>query len=73
MDKRILKRIAKEWCKGMLYANNLSSFDDELDALLSVEEQQYIVDETKKLADRITKEDYSTSLAQLVKKYYEFE
>ena len=72
MDKRILKQIAKEWCKGILLSNEASSFDSNLDEMLSQEEQNYIVIESHKIANRITKEDYSASLSKIVEKYYDF-
>ena len=73
MDKRILKKIAKEWCKGILLANELDAFDDKLDEILTPEEQQFIVEESHKIPKRITSEPYSSSLEQIVGKYYDFE
>jgi hypothetical protein len=72
MDKNILKKIAKEWCKGILMANGGDSFlDAEQEGLLTMEETDYILRETDKIANRITKEEYSSSLDDIIKKYYE--
>jgi len=74
MDKLILKKIAKEWCRGILLANGTDSLMDlEQDGLLSVEESSYIVEECHRIAERITKEPYEANLENIVKKYYEIE
>ncbi|PHR23577.1 MAG: hypothetical protein COA36_16735 [Desulfotalea sp.] len=74
MDKNILKKIAKEWCKGILLANEGDSFSDTIDnGLLTEKEAAFILKETTKIAERITKETYSTSLELIVRKYYEIE
>jgi hypothetical protein len=69
MDKRILKQIAKEWAKGILLATDMDSFDKEL----NTDEQSYVLDEVHKIARKITEEDASGSLPQIIRKYYDFE
>jgi len=72
MDKNILKKIAKEWCKGILLANDGDSFGDAIDdGLLTDEEASFILNESYKIAERITKEPYLTSLDNIIGKYYE--
>ena len=72
MDKNILKKIAKEWCKSILLANDGDSFGDAIeDELLTEEEAAFILGETEKIAQRITKEPYTSNLTDIVKKYYE--
>ena len=72
MDKRILKKIAKEWAAGILYhGTGIDSFSGEE---LTIEEQGYIVDEVHKIGLRIFKDDIpSVELPEIVAKYYEFE
>lgn len=71
MDKRILNKIAKEWCKGILLARDGQSFDD--DSLLDVDEQIYILQQVDKIAERITPTSASQSLVQIINKYYKIE
>lgn len=71
MDKRILNKIAKDWAKSILIATAMDC--EELDDVLSQEEQNYIVKEIDKVADRITKDAAETNLVAIVKKYYEIE
>jgi len=72
MDKLILKKIAKEWCKGILLANDGDSFGDSIESgLLTEEEADFILIETRKIAERITKEPYIASLNEIIGKYYE--
>jgi hypothetical protein len=71
MDKRILNRIAKDWAKSILIATEMDC--EELDDVLSAEEQYYIIAEVEKIADRITKSTAETNLVSIVKKYYEFD
>lgn len=73
MNKNILKNIAKEWAKGILLSTEGVSFDEEFEDLLSTDEEHYIINEVHKIAERITKEDYTPSLVDIVKKYYELE
>ena len=70
MDKRILKKIAERWCKGILLANDLT--DEETAELLSEEEMEYLQQESFKIARRITKENHAISLNELIKEYYDF-
>jgi len=68
-NKRILKEIAKRWCKGIIFANEASvSFED---TGLSSEEIDCIEDECKKIMERITKEDLAVNTESLVNEYYE--
>ena len=71
MDKRILKKIAERWCKGILLANDLT--DEETAELLSEEEMSFIQEESFRIAQKITKEQHAISLNELIKEYYEFE
>jgi formate-dependent phosphoribosylglycinamide formyltransferase (GAR transformylase) len=71
MDKRILNKIAKDWAKSILIATAMDC--EELDDILSQEEQDYIVEEVEKVADRITKDKAETNLVSIVAKYYEIE
>ena len=72
MDKKILKKIAKEWAAGILYhGTGMDSFSGEE---LTAEEQGYIVNEVHKIGLRIFKDDIpSVELSKIVAKYYEFE
>lgn len=69
MDKKILKQIAKEWAKGILLATSMDAFDEELD----IEEQIFVLAEVYKIANKITTEEESGSLPEIIKKYYDFE
>ena len=71
MDKRILKKIAERWCKGILLANDLT--DEETAKLLSKEEMEYLQNESYKIAEKITKEKHALCLNTLIKEYYDFE
>jgi hypothetical protein len=71
MDKRILKKIAERWCKGILLANDLT--DEETAELLSEEEMNFLQEESFRIANKITKEHHALSLNELIKEYYEFE
>jgi len=74
MDKLILKKIAKEWCKGILLACDGDALGDaQDDELITQDEASYIVSEAHKIAKRITKEPYLTSLTKIINKYYETE
>ena len=71
MDKSILKKIAKDWAKSILLETNLTSFD--ADSLLTLDEQNYVLAEVVKLAEKLTKDPYEPSLRQMISKYYESE
>ena len=71
MDKRLLKKIAKDWAKGILIATAMD--EDELDDVLNEDEQMYIVEEVKNIADRITSDTAITNLVEIVGKYYKIE
>jgi hypothetical protein len=71
MDKLALKKIAKEWCKGILMACDLT--DEETAELLTEEEMDYIQKEVFKIADRITKAPQAHNLNDCIKKHYEIE
>lgn len=68
MDKNILKKIAKDWCKSILLANEGSSFGD--DSLLTIEEQNFILKETKKIAAKITNNPPKTNIEDIISQYY---
>jgi len=51
-DKLVLKRIAKRWCQAILIANDITG--ESTCELLSEEEIDYILQECKKIAFRIT-------------------
>jgi hypothetical protein len=68
MDKLILKKIAKKWCKGILMACDLT--DEETSQLLTEEEMDYIQKEAFKIANRITKEEQAHNLNTCIKEYY---
>lgn len=68
-NKRELKKIAQEWCKSILHANDLTSFDDRL----TIDEQCYILKQSRAIADRITKEPISADLNHIIDKYFNFE
>ena len=71
MDKAILKKIAADWCKSILLSNDSSFMVD--DDILSEEECQYILEESKKIANRISKKPTLPSMMEIVGRYYEFE
>ena len=71
MDKRILREIAKRWCKGILLANDLT--DEETAELLSEEEMSFIQEESYRIANKITNLETPTSLNELIKEYYSFD
>lgn len=75
MDKRILKKIAKEWASGILFhGTGMDSFDT--DSGLTQDEQGFIVEEVQRLGmslmKGIGKEEPETSLDVIIRKYYEF-
>ena len=70
MDKRILKKIAKEWCQAILLANGTDSFAEIDKDLLTQDEQFYIVSESHRIAHRITNEPPVYELEEIIKKYY---
>lgn len=51
-------------------ANDATAFEGDL---LNVDEITFVLDECKKIAERITKEHSSYSLREIIEKYYEFE
>ncbi len=68
MDKRILKKIAKDWAKGILFATGTDSFEEN--SIMSLEEQQYIVNEVQNIGMKLTDGNVETSLDDIVAKYY---
>jgi len=69
MDKLILKKIAKRFCKGVLEMSEASiHFEDRL----TQQECEFIQEEIQKIADRITQEAGAVTTEELVKEYYEF-
>lgn len=74
MDKRILKKITKEWCKGILLACETDAFSESVsEGLITEEEAGYIVDEAHKLAERITDSRQLFDVKEIIKQYYEIE
>jgi len=74
MDKRILKKIAAEWSKGILLACGTDTFIDAIDeGLITEEEAGYIVDESHKIARRLFKGEQLFDVDEIIKKYYEME
>lgn len=75
MDKRILKKIAKEWASGQLLGSDMSSFVCDPDIDMSYEEIVYIVDEVHKIAFNIIKdldiEHPQQKLSGIIDRYYE--
>lgn len=68
-DKRILREIAKRWCKGIISANEpMISFQN---TGLLLEQIEVIQDECLRIMDRITKLDTPTNTSTLVDEYYE--
>ncbi len=67
MKKQLLRKIAKEWAKGIL----MSTCPDgkEIDALLSQDDQIYLTEQVHKVGERITGEMPMGSLEDIVKKY----
>lgn len=70
MDKRILKEIAKRWCKAILIANDVT--DSETMEMLSQEEQDYLLSQVEVIANRITDRETDISLNDIIKEYYDF-
>lgn len=68
-DKIILNKIARRWAKGILEAATMDC--EEADECLSPEEQMYVVNEVKKIAEGITKEPNNTSLSAIIQDYFE--
>jgi len=68
MDKRILKNIAKDWAKGILFATGTDSFDEN--SILSLEEQEYIVEQVQNIGMKLTSGYVETNLDNIVAKYY---
>ncbi len=68
MDKRILKKIAKDWAKGMLVHTDIDcEFADEV---LTIDEQMYIVDEVAKIGERLIKGEAENNLEEIIRKHY---
>lgn len=72
-NKRILKKIANEWAAGILFATEGSSFDEEMDEILTAEEQEYIIDHVESIARKLASGDIHSNLNVIVKKYSEIE
>lgn len=70
-NKRILKEIAKRFCKSVLYNSEASVHFD--DTGLTEEEVEFIQKEIEAIASRITKLETITSTDELVNQYFEFE
>lgn len=69
-NKRVLKKIAQDWCKSILLANDMASFDDDL---LTQDEQAYIVDQCHKIAESLSDRPTIFSLPKIIEQYYEIE
>ena len=74
MDKRILKKIAKDWAGSILFACDMTSFQDlEEDGILTLEESEYILNQTHKIAKGITDNILGGSIETILEKYYTIE
>ena len=73
MNKTILKKIAKDWCKSILLSNEaMVSFDKLLeDGLLTMEEVMYIQEYTDKIANSITKNNSGDTIIEIFSQYYD--
>lgn len=69
MDKLILKKIAKRWCKGVL--ENSEALVSFYESGLTYEQVNYIQDEIQKIAERITEEESVPDTTMLVDEYFE--
>ena len=68
-NKLVLREIAKRWCKGIIWANEaVVSFQD---TELTIEEIDYIQEESNKIMQRITDKPISFNVEELVKEYYD--
>lgn len=67
-NKRLLKKIAQDWCKSILLANGMDSFDD--DVLLTSEEQGYIVNECHKIAESLSDRQTRFTLPEIIEQFY---
>lgn len=72
MDKRILKEIAKRFAKSVLLESGTSDFAF-MDSGLSIEEEQFVIEELHKIGERITALPVTNDATELVKQYYDFE
>jgi len=63
-NKKALKRIAKRWCQSILLMNDIVS--ETTCKLLTEDEQDYIIQECKKIAFRIIKEIPSVDLDEII-------
>lgn len=71
MNKRILKKIAKDWAKGILFSTEGGSFEASMG--LTHEEESYIIEEVHKIGRRIIGGNIEVDLEEIIKKYYTFE
>lgn len=73
MDKRILKKISKEWCKGILLACESDAFGDLMsEGVLTPEEVDYIIEEAMNTAERIfPNKPQEFDVEKIVSRYYE--
>lgn len=67
MDKLILRKMARDWAKGILMACDTTSWSD----LLTEDENAYLVGEVDKIANRITPDAAEQSVDRIFEKYYE--
>jgi hypothetical protein len=71
MEKRVLKQIAKRWCKGVLMASEaICSFET---SGLSEEEMYFLQSEITAIANRITDKQAAGDTDELVSEYYDFD
>ena len=69
-NKRILKKIAKEWVASML--SNIDHSNGNEDDLLDFEEMSVVLKEIQRISDSIYKSPKS-SFPAIVKRYFYFE
>jgi len=71
MDKRILKEIAKRFAKSVLLESGTSDFAF-MESGLTEDEHQYVIEELRKIGERITPLPVTNDATELVKEYYDF-
>lgn len=73
-NKRILKQIAKEWCKGILLACEGDAFDAAIDeGLINEEEASYIALIATEIGEKITNAPYCPDLTEIIRDKFKYE
>lgn len=73
-DKNTLKRVAKDWVKGIIMSCETDAFWEAIDeGLLTMEEAAYIVEYTKELANKIAKGTPPVEVTQILRKHFNYE